>query len=389
MLEVSNTPSLAHEPNGSRYLDGVDERIAQAARQPKASWKSVLRAAAGAFPATVADRLTTLGLPVSPQVTGQRVCSKGPEEHCLASEWYFTDSTASRLAELRGRGSLACLGTPTVAKAARASEPLLVDTSAFAAARGYCDGRSVRQLRHDLRTTVPRTLERTADTVILDPPWHLLDTLAWLSNATTIVRQAGLLAMPLPQELTKRRAREERGCLIGIAAGIGRVEIVEDAVTYRTPAFEAAVLAAHGLPEQPSWRRADLLLIHDVRRALPPVRHRPRRHGWVSFDVGGATVALRLRRRRRRQRTETFTHPVGDFQSYFLPTIKRSEWQSLRIDVWTSRNRVARVTDPVRAFRALQYLAGGETKPCAVDGHVIADAAELASILDLQGDMSA
>ena len=241
----------------------------------------------GAFPTIVKESLQVLGnyrrriirtshdieLPADP----------APWEHddfdIIESEWYFDVPSVDRILSLfpAGAKSIVCLGVPTLAEKAGAGERevTLVDRSPSLRNKSlefWQPGgqRNVNVVQYDLNEKPYHGAEATADVVVMDPPWYIEHYTAWLSTAVHAVRRGGLIAVALPQLLTKRRASAERDQLHSMLKDVGRVRIVDDALSYVTPSFERTVLGAEGLGHLDRWRRGDLALVTVDRPAALP-----------------------------------------------------------------------------------------------------------------------
>ncbi|WP_369252393.1 hypothetical protein [Geodermatophilus amargosae] len=268
-----------------------------------------------------------------------------PELHALLYEWYFTYDTANSLARVvtAEARSVACIGTPTIAStiADRTERTLLVDADPGVFQRFPTLASIGNVSIAELAQSVP--LAASSDAAVLDPPWYVNDILRWLSFATKYIRPGGSLYFVLFPELTRPSARSERQTILAHASRLGKVEHIESALTYSTPLFELEALAAVGCPDPGDWRAADLVIITDVaphKAWQPPVTTHLGDKGWSTHVLGEQVVKLK-------------TSPNGDPGDILSPvrgavdnvltSVSERDARRQEVDLWTSRNRVARV----------------------------------------------
>ena len=311
----------------------LDERILRAAGFPGASLAEVTKKAGGAFPTLVADRLRAHGLDLRTTATkGAREAEefRGPELHAADFEWYFTDACARELAVLlRPRhGPPLLFGAPTVAAALAGSgaRAVAVDRSPFLRERF---GSRFGDLHPwDLRR--PLGILRAHQVVFFDAPWYFNHIARWLWQASVAVQRGGTIAFALFGPTTRPRAQSERDQLLMIAERLGDVSVIESALEYRTPGFEAVALAAAGHDLSAPWRAGDLVLIQDVRghMSVPAV---PREPDWATHRRGDVVIKVR----------NDLPRETIDWDSSFVAdTVARSHFRRLSIAAWTSRHRI-------------------------------------------------
>lgn len=315
----------------------------------------------GAFPATVSERLRDLRVgrdasPVAKPDPGDR--NYYPELHPLDFEWYFTVHTAEALARLMPAkdGETLCLGTPTVAAALarRSLRYRLVDANVAVRTR-FPELRRGSAVHFAGIARAPQYAS-AADVLIFDPPWLFHDTLHWLSIAAGVTKVGGVIAFSLFPALTRPHALEERERILAAASRIGEVDVVDGPLVYETPLFEREALRACGVGEPGNWRRGDLVTVRLRNpKAAAQVRLPPRRR-WHSFRIAGQIVKLR---RGNRDSTGPPLLPVEGLEGFVYPTVSSRDHRFDLIDVWTSRNRVARVGNFCFVARVLRSLQGG------------------------------
>ncbi|SEP99693.1 class I SAM-dependent methyltransferase [Natrinema salaciae] len=353
-----------HSVSDTPYRRRLDERVTTIATTPGATIGSVIRGSRGAFPTLVYERLRERGiadrLPTGDlEPADAPDAARTPELHPLDYEWYFTEDTATTIANaLAERGPpVLCLGAPTVASrlARRGVSVTLVDRSEQLAERAATQPASLRFLQQDVHE--PVALESAYPVAFFDPPWYPEHTEAWLYRACQHVRPGGRLSFVLFPPLTRPGATEQRRDLLETARRVGSVSVDEDAVAYRTPAFERRVLRNSEVPVVGNWRTADLVHVDVSDPAAlsdpPAVDDGP---DWETFVTNGQVVKLR---REVVGETTDVLAPIESCDGYVLPSVSRRDARRQHVDLWTSRNRVARVGDRTAVVEALRSLERG------------------------------
>lgn len=385
-----------HSVSDASYRRRLDERVTNIATTPDATIETVIRGARGAFPTLVYERLRergfadTLPTPDFESLDAPDV-AEGPELHPLDYEWYFTDETATDIADtLSEQGPpVLCLGAPTVAsRLARRGVPVtLVDRSEQLEERLATRPEALQFVHQDVHE--PVALESSFSVAFFDPPWYPAHTEAWLYRACRHVRPDGRIYFVLFPPLTRPAAAAQRGDLLETARRIGSVSIDEDAVAYRTPTFERRVLRDSDAPVVPNWRRADLVSVDVSDPAAlsepPAVASEP---DWETFVTNEQVV--KVRREVSGEPTDVLA-PIETCDGYVLPSVSRRDARRQDVDLWTSRNRVARVGDRTAVVDALRSLENGtavsELSPAEFSTQLPADRADelatrLAAILE-------
>lgn len=330
------------------YLARLDNCLLALATRPSATLENVIRGARGAFPTIVLERLRALKLDrVFPGELEASVDFEGsvtgPELHPLDYEWYFAPSCADDLARILANpvGDALCLSTPTVAiaVASRGQRALLVDRNPLILGRLPSGLAFLQFILSDLFNPLP--LKRRFPVVFFDAPWYPEHTSFWLWQASQAVCPGGLIAFALFPPLLRPGAEHERFQLLEQASILGRVEVMEEVLSYKTPLFEQEALAQCGVRMTTNWRCGDLVLVHvsKIPESRPPVVGYFREK-WDSFLLGQQVVKLR----RSTQGESGFVlAPIRDCLDYVFPTVSRRDPRISEIDLWTSRNRVAQV----------------------------------------------
>lgn len=371
------------------YLARLDRRIRDIASVPTATIKNVIRGGRGAFPTLVYERLRQQGLhetlpdgDVNHEVVTETV--NHPELHPLDFEWYFTTDTATALADTleTEEEPVLCLGTPTVAYclAQRDVKVTLVDRNRLLRERFSDDLDSLTFVRQDV--TDRFELEETYPVAFFDPPWYPEHVHTWLARACQHLATSGQVYFVLFPPLTRPGAVDERNEIRDLVHKIGDLSIDREAVTYRTPGFEQAVLRDSDTPVVQDWRRADLVRVAVTNPdSIPGPPEMEREDKWDTFVTNGQVV--KLRREPVSDPSSPIT-PLEGCEEYILPSVSRRDARRQNVDLWTSRNRVAAVGDRKVVVEALHLLAGGKelSDLTSTDFRMDVDSQQIETLLD-------
>ncbi len=341
--------TLEDDPEMERaYLSALDDRLSLLAKKPGPTLESIVSDARGAFPTLVQERLQFLELastllPTHP-LREVRSIMTGPELHPLDFEWYFTPECAEYLADVltTDSGDVLSMGAPTVATAVarRGRRTVLLDNNPLIRQRLPSDVDSLEFCRCDLYSLLP--IKTSFPIAFFDAPWYLESALSWLWQASQLVSPGGVVAFSLFPPLLRPRADDERHQILDIAGSIGEVTVHEECLLYETPLFEEEALVRCGLTLTTNWRRADLVLIRvsqkpDLSR---PQVFRDSDEQWDSYIFGTQVVKLR---RYDHDDASMILSPIPGCPDYVFPSVSLRVQRRRAIDLWTSRNRVARV----------------------------------------------
>jgi hypothetical protein len=285
-----------------------------------------------------------------------------PELHPVDYEWYFTGEVATALGQLRSPGRVVCLGTPTIADRLLSVgvDAILIDRNPLVLRR-FVNIRSREALLCEDLNQVRPTLP-SAGTVYLDPPWYLDEFTWWLWHASHCVARGGTLVFPLFCDALRPAARDERANLLDLAARVGDVSIFPSQVEYETPKFEYEAGSAAGEPV--GTRTADLVTVSVKRPGLPRPLVRPQEPTWDTYLVGPQVV--KVRRTIDFDGSGPYLEEIPTSVGFVLPSVSRRWPGRDMVDIWTSRNRVARIHGRVAVLDALLAIQSGQTRPDSV-----------------------
>lgn len=380
------------ETQEANYSDRVEQAVREAVDRGARTVREIFARGRGAFPTEILAALTRIGTgypSLQNDVAGassESVYESWPEPSPVDYEWRFAPATA---AEIAARASdlgtpVACLGTPTVfARLVSSGVPaVLVDRNPFIV-RAVSAWPGATVIEADI-AELPRVLGgRKFAVMVMDPPWYVSHFEFWLAQATTIAApNAALLATVFP-ELVRPQALAETGYLRRKLAELGCLELFPGSVCYETPFFEREALLALGIPAFRSWRVADLAVVR-IEGSKQLIADPPSESAWERFSFGSQVVGLRIDPAAIEGITVT---PVYEDGSFLRRSVSARDPLRDTIGLWTSRNRVARVTGIERVRSFLRALSADEAAGRAVARYSrnVAEAENLRLLLALIG----
>jgi hypothetical protein len=349
----------------------VTERIAAELRDPGIGFMDLIQRLDGTSPFEIEQSLQELAPERVPRSATVRphACDPWadilPMPHPVNGGWRFTPASASDLYELGSRDMrdsdhLLLFGCPTVALASRKKEV------ACGASVVDVDPGVIATIRHRLpRASAVCCDLRDLDTeafagcrsVVLDPPWYLDDSLAFIATACRCLQLGGNLIVVVPPIGVRKSVQTERQTLLSTAEswGLEFVQLQKSRVQYVAPFFEQQALKAARLDFVPrTWRCGDLILFRKTRSVHVDFRPQLRRDDWHVCDLNDSRVAIR----------ETAADPLAGpldqaVPGGVLPAVSRRDPRLRGVSIWTSGNRVYRSSCPSRIKAAIMGMSVG------------------------------
>jgi hypothetical protein len=368
------------------YRSLVDKWVADKAAQ-QIEWAALLDALPSVYPGIVRDSAMELGIWNNVQHSKARIQltrSKAQElwqqrklstPHALDGCWWFTDETQGTLSDwarrLSSDGDLVALfGAPTLFHYMQGEmtdrEFVLVDRVIGT------NCASEQGVEADLLHLRP-TLSRSATVAVVDPPWYVPETRAFLSAARANSAPTAKILLSVPPVGTRPDVALEWKELLAWCGGIGLrlIEYLPLSLRYLSPPFEANALRAAGVPSCPvDWRRGDLAVFEcfDAPASSWPTVQPIPYASWRDVEIG--RVCLRVKLGQKFKQTSPILEEIvpGDV----LPSVSRRDERLGGVALWTSGNRVfgsgapamlGQILDDLVADRRLGEVARSETGP--------------------------
>ena len=292
-----------------------------------------------------------------------------PEPHPIDYEWRYTATTADALAEyfVKQRSRVACLGTPSVfwRLCHLNADAFLLDRN-----RGLLGSLEPENRKRLILTDLledgsnwkkPDSSPGQFDAVLLDPPWYLDHTVAWIARALNFLKPGGEIVLTLFPELVRPAATRERADLMRVLETLGMVQPLPFDAFYTTPVFEHETLGAFGLSDLGQWRSAGLVRVTVSDPKTMIATELPVESRWERVQLGSQIIAVR----ESSAGGEDLTAPLqlvapGSDGSFLLKSVSARDPDRQNISVWTSRNRAAVAVQGIgQILPFLQGLAAG------------------------------
>jgi len=160
------------------------------------------------------------------------------------------------------------------------------------------------------------------------------------------------MLMPLLGEMTRPSAESDRIEILDLASRFGQTNLLPCTVDYEVPLFEQRALRYEGINISGPWRSADLLVVTKTRNRLgSPLPMVPASTEWLTIRIGSQIIKLRANASRKWESISQLSNGSWDF-----PSVSAREPLRREIDLWTSRNRVARVGNMHAISKALELM---------------------------------
>ncbi|HKP38457.1 MAG TPA: hypothetical protein VJT71_16480 [Pyrinomonadaceae bacterium] len=347
------------------YSTLIEKQVIRAVKAGARSFSEVCLASNGAFPTDVFATIQRLELSDKILVADRLVKHEQsnyewPEPSPVDYEWRFTRKTAETLAttSMEFGHRILCIGTPTVFRnlILRGADAHLLDRNPLIA---DAFRRLPKERIHIADISESHRFSNLGgfDVVVMDPPWYPTYVNYWVSIASSILVSNGTIILTLFPELTRPDARLQRAMLLSNLDQFGTYEVIQQNISYETPLFERETLSAVGVPALPVWRTADLVILQ-IRpsRSSLFAAPAPNEFQWDRFLFGTQVVAVR--KTSEESRPISVSSPYEDL-SYLLRSVSTRDPVRSTIDLWTSRNRVAKVAGQRRISEFLRILESG------------------------------
>lgn len=268
------------------------------------------------------------------------------EPHQLDFDWRFDGASQEFLGGLAADfDRILLLGCPSLMKVldAKNKSGLLVERNPIhLGTRGFdVDYRDLRN------SELSVSIDQRYDAAILDAPWYPLDLCCWIDIALRSVTFGQPIFFVLWPEVTRPDAAIEHVELKKLLASAGDVAEV-GIVSYELPIFERKSIEAAAISV--SARYGHLFrLIKRTEKWFPITRVPVSRGGWKRFTFGQAQIAIRV------EAEASSGRDVFRFERkpFVLDSTSRRNPVLGEINVWTSRNLVAKVENPDLIARGL------------------------------------
>jgi hypothetical protein len=274
------------------------------------------------------------------------------EPHPLDSDWRFSQATIQRLLTIIPKSDpLLLIGTPSLARALEGShrKVLLVDRQPVQGVSNH--------LAVEAGTVVLPRLEFSG--AVIDPPWYPAAWRKWTAWAASAVGAGCEVTVSIWPEDTRPSAAIELSLLRDWLSQWADFEKLDFESRYDTPQFERI---AHSVetPQSMGFSPRHGSLFRFRKRKEAPQEFFPlEKHRWLRFLLNDYQLALRLG-----DSTDPGPglHQVEGSNGWIWPFVSNRAPGRSSIDLWSSRNEVAKVHDPIMLAQVIKAALKSETK---------------------------
>lgn len=228
-----------------------------------------------------------------------------PEPGLVYSQWWFSESTYTRLARLLLHMTMkdtrvAFLGASTLGSVfshcGDSSTTIIdVDEVLLMRVKSTAD-QSAQFVPRDISVPLDASLKGRFEVVFSDPPWSRSGLKTFLVRSAEMLSPEGVLVISFPPVFTRPSIRTERRRLLRMAELLGLSFTTELAefTEYSVPLFEYTAYREHGIELNRPWRKGDVLIFKRCTEATRPVDipvdvcER-----WDQYGYGGTRLFLR------------------------------------------------------------------------------------------------
>lgn len=367
------------------YKRLIEECIHTVINQGAQSFTDVCRACKGAFPLEVYEAVKRLHLESHPSIAEINLDLKvdnfviedfQPEPSPINFEWRFTYNTAKKLSDyVKSFGNrVLCIGTPSVFRflISQGVDAQLIDCNKFLL-HTYPSSIANRIYTKSIEEIGKSESINSAffDTIIMDPPWYVDQIINWVKIARKLIKQHGTIVLTLFPELVRPSAILDRAEVFAFLDKIGTVKKIESIVEYEIPVFERETISALNLPVIGNWRLGDLITLNpnSDNPLLSSTTFTQINEEWNHFRFGQQLVGVKTKIINDRIKVES---PLKD-GSFLLKSVSAREVVRNNISFWTSRNRVALVTNTEKVCDFLTKLDQGNQPESLINSIAIDD----------------
>jgi hypothetical protein len=206
----------------------------------------------------------------------------------------------------------------------------------------------------DLRFERPSLVgEGRFSCAFIDPPWYPQELLHWINFGLTQVETGGGVIFSLWPPSVRPTALDEHRQILGAMSRVGRLEQL-GTVSYQSPPFERRSLQVSG---QSAFERKGMLfrLTKDSHRFLDVPEFQKSASEWLRFTLSGEQLAVLVGS----EGDQSARDKLFEIEPFTLIDTSRRNVSLPAINIWTSKNRVARLFEPAKF--ANQLLAQDES----------------------------
>jgi hypothetical protein len=223
------------------------------------------------------------------------------------------------------------------------------------------DKKRFQILEADIFIVEPKTIGKYYN-VYMDPPWYSPHFYQFMWLAAQCVEVGGVIGISLPPINTRPNIDKERIEWFSFCQqhGLCLENLYAQKLHYAMPFFEFNAFRSAGVQDiLPFWRKGDLALFRKVHtESLPRPVLDETKPEWVEKEMD--TVRIRVKVENNSDSEELkITHLIkGDI----LTTVSTRDQRRNEANVWTSGNRIFRVSNTNKFLQLLSFIDNGKPK---------------------------
>jgi hypothetical protein len=217
----------------------------------------------------------------------------------------------------------------------------------------------LRIISEDIFRVKPETIGNF-HSVFMDPPWYSPFFYQFMWLAAKCVKEGGIVAISLPPVNTRPNIPAERIDWFTFCneQGLCLESLSPQTLQYAMPFFEFNAFRSAGIKSTtPFWRSGDLAVFRKVTSGSTV---RPSFHDvgnkWIEKEIETVRIRVRIGEKVDAKLPIVFESIVkGDI----LPTVSARDERREHANVWTSGNRIFKVSNPEKLISALNSIKAG------------------------------
>lgn len=209
-------------------------------------------------------------------------------------------------------------------------------------------------------TTSPEKLG-TFQCIFMDPPWYPEHFFQFVWLAGRCLPLGGTLAISIPPINTRPDIDIERMAWFQFCQQQGLIieNLYANHLEYTMPFFEFNAFRAAGIQNiLPFWRKGDFVIFKKIKdQHTERKTYEEKASGWVEREY--QSIRIRLKLDENEENTDFSFRSIvkGDI----LPTVSSRDPRRNEANVWTSGNRIFKVSNPSLLLHYIDHLNGKQT----------------------------
>ena len=194
--------------------------------------------------------------------------------------------------------------------------------------------------------------------VVMDPPWYSEHFYQFVWLAARCLEVGGILAISIPPINTRPDIDIERLSWFQFCQqqGLCLENLFANHLEYTMPFFEFNAFRAGGIKNiLPFWRKGDFAIFKKIKEQHSERKqYEEKASGWIEKEID--TIRIRIKPGEK-DKGEAFSY-VSLVKGDILPTVSSRDPRRNEANVWTSGNRIFKVSNPTLFLNCIEQLNG-------------------------------